>query len=538
MPTLRVQFPFGRYHATPWGHHVNEGLVEWPPCPWRLLRALIACGFNTQRWQAVPPVAATLIEKLAATLPHYHLPEAGTAHSRHYMPTGSLNQGRENTTLVFDTWADVGGGELLIHWDCELTQGETDLLGNLACSLGYLGRAESRVEAELLPGDQPPDRAFNAFPHQEGKHPGAGWEQLSLMAPVPVADYAAWRQTREEQINAEFPLPEGKKKLPAKDTKARDRKLQSYPDNLLNCLTRDTKWWKQQGWSLPPGSQRVLYWRLADALQVGVPLRQRADGLPGITTVLLSLTTPTGNRSALPPVVRTLPQAELFQQAIRGRIASSRVHCPELTGKDSQGTRLADGHAHAHYLPIDLDGDGRLDHLLIYAPTGLGAFALRLLRTQRETWTKGGAGELQLAVAGVGNLEMLRQLPHPWSTAVSQLLGSPQGATEWVSATPFVPPRFIKASVEKYTLAGQVNAELESRSLPTATEVEVLPEATKSMRHFITARRRGGPPPPNGMGYALRLRFAEPVSGLLTLGYASHFGLGRFAADHPLSADG
>ena len=28
MPTLRLQFPGGRYHATPWGHHVNEGLVE------------------------------------------------------------------------------------------------------------------------------------------------------------------------------------------------------------------------------------------------------------------------------------------------------------------------------------------------------------------------------------------------------------------------------------------------------------------------------------------------------------------------------
>ena len=54
MPTLQLRFPGGRYHATPWGHHVNEGLIEWPPSPWRLLRALIACGFSSQRLDGNP----------------------------------------------------------------------------------------------------------------------------------------------------------------------------------------------------------------------------------------------------------------------------------------------------------------------------------------------------------------------------------------------------------------------------------------------------------------------------------------------------
>ncbi|MDQ3151354.1 MAG: type I-U CRISPR-associated protein Cas5/Cas6, partial [Actinomycetota bacterium] len=43
MPTtLVLTFPRGRYRATPWGRHVNEGAVELPPSPWRLLRALYA----------------------------------------------------------------------------------------------------------------------------------------------------------------------------------------------------------------------------------------------------------------------------------------------------------------------------------------------------------------------------------------------------------------------------------------------------------------------------------------------------------------
>ena len=40
--SVTIRFSAGRFHATPWGHHVNEGLPEWPPSPWRLLRALVA----------------------------------------------------------------------------------------------------------------------------------------------------------------------------------------------------------------------------------------------------------------------------------------------------------------------------------------------------------------------------------------------------------------------------------------------------------------------------------------------------------------
>src|SRR5260370_35898748 len=120
MPTVLLRFPAGRYHATPWGHHVNEGLVEWPPSPWRLLRSLIACGYPTQGWTEVSPIGRTLIESLAATLPRYRLPPASLAHSRHFMPIGVLENGREKTTLVFDAWADVGDGALAVRWDCSL----------------------------------------------------------------------------------------------------------------------------------------------------------------------------------------------------------------------------------------------------------------------------------------------------------------------------------------------------------------------------------------------------------------------------------
>jgi CRISPR-associated protein Csb2 len=149
----------------------------------------------------------------------------------------------------------------------------------------------------------------------------------------------------------------------------------------------------------------------------------------------------------------------------------------------------------------------------------------------RRTWTKGGAGDLQLALAGSGDVETFRALPAPLRTRMELLLGPRGGARTWLSVTPFVPPRFLKQRGPN-TLEGQVQAELASRKLPAAAEVSVIQgtEEARVMRHFVRRRQRGGGPPPIDTGYALRLRFEEALSGPISLGYAAHFGLGMFAA--------
>lgn len=527
MPTLKLRFPGGRYHATPWGHHVNEGLIEWPPCPWRLLRALIACGFSSQGWKEVPETPRQLIDKLAGVLPLYWLPPASAAHSRHFMPVGVLAKGREQTTLVFDTWADVGDGVMLIHWPCEINDDELTLLGQLSTALGYLGRSESWVEAELILRNELKSEEFNAYPHQDGVYPERGYEQVSLMAAIPPDEYQAWRQRQAESALALIPLPEGKKKPTAKLLKEREKAIAPYPSDLLSCLTNDTSWWKGHGWSQPPGSRRVLYWRRSDSLQVGIPVSPTTPHRKPVTTMLLSLTTPSGNRASLPPSTRTLPQAELFHRAIVGRAGNGRnVHCPELTGKDDGGRPLRDHHRHAHTLPVDLDGDGHLDHLIVYAEMKLGDAAQHAIRQVRETWRKKGP-ELQVAVVGYGDLNMLRQLPARLCPRVEALLGPPEGTRIWESVTPFVPPRFLKVR-GKNSLEGQVNAELTSRLLPEAESVHVDPMLTRELRHYIRRRSRGGTLPPMDAGFGLRLVFSEPITGPLLLGYASHYGLGMF----------
>lgn len=527
MPTVKIRFPGGRYHATPWGHHVNEGLIEWPPCPWRLLRSLLATGFSKFGWSEVPPVARRLIDKLAAVLPLFRLPSASAAHSRHYMP---IIEGKtQKTTLVFDTWANVGAGELVIHWPCELDPEEAELLSKLATALGYLGRSESWVEAQVAE-DLPVE--WNALPCQEGEHRGPGWEQVSLLAAMPPEDYATWHNQQTETALAPYPLPEGKKEPSAKLQKNREKAIEPYPPDLLTCLTKDTAWWKGHGWSQPPGSRRVLYWRPSDALQVGVPTVPRRGEPAPVECMLLAISTPSGNRSALPHITRTLPQAELIRRALICRAANGqRIHCPSLLGKDQQGKPLQDRHAHAHFLPLDLDGDQFLDHILIHAPAKLCSTAQRAVRSMRRTWTKGGVGELQVALVGHGRLDDLRKLPPPLQGKLDDILGPSQGSRCWITLTPFVPPRFLK-SRGRNSLHGQIQDELASRGLPSADSIEELPwgEAnnTLRLRRFVRVRQQGGTPPPMDLAFALRLRLQTPIQGPLSLGYGSHFGLGLF----------
>lgn len=544
--SLAWQFVSGRYHATPYGHHVNEGLVEWPPSPWRLLRALISVGYTTGVWTDVPPPVATrLIEKLSAELPSYALPNAVGTHSRHFMPVGRLSRDKvEQTTLVFDTWLRVADTELIVSWpNVLLDDSERATLGVLVGRLNYLGRSESWVAARVADGgERTPE--VNCFPERSGANPGPGWEQIDLLAPESSGDYMAWRRSVLDAALAELPLPVGRK--PAKTLVNRRKKAAApYPDNLLDCLQKDTTWLRSHGWSRPPGSRRVFYWRRADAISTGAPKANPVPRRPPpVEAMLLSLTNAARNDHALPSVSRTLPQAELLHRALVGIAARLGSMPPELTGRDDSGRPLRGPHRHAHINPLDLDGDGHLDHVLIWAPGGLGADAQAAIRRARRTPTKGAEEPLRLALAGHGHVRDLIELQGDYGQGIARIQGP---SVVWESLTPFVPPRYIKKR-GRNTLDGQVRAELLSRSFPEPTVVHRLapqsgvPDGTLTpsqqatgqgvaewhdLRHFVRYRQRG-PQPPANVGFAIRLEFARPVCGPVAIGYGSHFGLGLF----------
>lgn len=541
MPTLILRFPGRRYHATPWGHHVNEGQIEWPPSPWRLLRALIATGYATLQWPGggPPPVARSLIGKLASRLPRYRLPPVAGAHSRHYMPLAKLRNGREETTLVFDTWAQVDDGKLVVSWDIALTDEETLLLSGLAERLGYVGRSESWVIARLAKPDEALPSGEECRPCEEMPAPGRGWEQIPLMTPLSSASYGKWRQATLDVELAKLPVAPGvadasKKKLDkdAKKVLAQRKEAEAqYPVDLVSCLQAETDWLRQCGWSQPPGSRRVFYWRKTDALEAGAPkAKPRAVTAPPVEAMLLSIATASGNDHALPSVTRTLPQAELLHRALVSLAERQGIHSRALTGCDEKGRPLLGPHDHAHILPLDLDGDVHLDHILLWAPMGLNHRDQAAVRAVRQTFTKGGVGPLRLALAGSGELSDLSGLPGTFGDGLRAVLGSHVAATVWRSTTPFVPPRHLKKR-GRNTIEGQIAAELTARSFPPPAEVRMVDphedERARRHRHFVRSRRYG-PAAPVDCGFTLELRFSNPVRGPMCLGYGSHFGLGLF----------
>jgi len=441
------------------------------------------------------------------------------------MPIGSLDgYGREKTALIFDTWVDIGDQTIDIHWDCKLGQDERALLATLAECLGYLGRSESWVEARLLEDDR---IEANTFPAQEGLQHDRDWEQVLTIAPLPPEQYAAWAQDKINQALAALPLPVGRKKPSAKLAKERAKAIDPYPTDLLECLLKDTAWWKSRRWSQPPGSRSLLYYRQAGLLEISPPATIHPNGSTPATSILLSITSKTGRRSSLPAISRTLPQAELLHKQLVSMVPrNARKNCSVLTGCDSLGRPLTGPHDHAHIFPLDLDNDGHLDHFLIHAVMGFNELAQRAIRSVKKTILSSGSEELQLAIAGCGNA---RDILHG-----TRQHGLIDGGQTWRSVTPFVLPRFRKKN-GRNSLEGQVQAELLSRGLPSAIQIEILNRETHRLRPYVRARKHGinPPQPPSDIGFALQLQFAEPLPQdklPLSLGYASHFGLGLFEA--------
>ena len=84
MIAISLRFLAGRFHATPWGHHVNEGVVEWPPSPWRLLRSLVAVFHRARPAHVTEAQLERIVTALSKELPVFSLPAVTTAHTRHY----------------------------------------------------------------------------------------------------------------------------------------------------------------------------------------------------------------------------------------------------------------------------------------------------------------------------------------------------------------------------------------------------------------------------------------------------------------------
>lgn len=507
---IRFRFPAGRYHATPWGSHVNEAEVEWPPSPWRILRALIATWHRKADPEEFPEERIeSLIHRLAGESPFYSLPPAAHAHTRHYMPE---RQGKgERKTLVFDAFARVDPEEpLVVAWPEVTFDGpERRLCAALVGRMNYLGRAESWVEGELL---EKWDGAFDCFPIRRGSAEGIGAESdgVRLAAPMTPERYAAWRTEQVEHHDL----------LGRRLNKGEKRLLATLPPRLIDALRLDTGPVQKEGWSRHPGLGDQLYARPEGALSPRasgrVIVRQPPDEATTATLILYRREKPS---SPLPRMVDALKVGERFRWSAMRKADDQSFEegavPPVLSGHEMPDDNR---HGHAFYLPMDADGDGRIDRIVVHAGAGLDAEALGALSAVRRLWLDEGA-EWRVLLEAFGSTELFAD--HPYLAP----------ARVWRSVTPYLHPWYRKKG---FMHEDQIRRECRERGLPEpeARRIESLTENGRDVRpvHFHRFRRRRGLRQPDTQGSFWELTFPEQVRGPVALGFGCHHGLGIFRA--------
>lgn len=498
---LRQTFPLGRFHATPWrANPFDDPYGEWPPSPWRLVRAVVARWYQWTRetGESDSQSLERLIAALCKSSVSFFLPvetRRGRAF-RHYQPVDFSWKPKENkkgtipqervygTTLVQDNYWSVPPTSP-VWWFLDGDAWSDDLLDVLDRCLErivYFGRAETLTELRRCPE---PDV-------------------------TPNCELASVRQSRD-YVPVLVPLPE-----------ARLAQIQCSTDQP-----------DVRGSTVPPGA----VWQFARRVP-SVPLRPAArSSVPSSTPRHLIQFAITG---AVLPEMRTICRVtSTFRQraldhlvqrctgnpAIRWRQAplEARKQAVLLSGLDPDKGRLQN-HEHAWFLVWPEAGVPA--RLLVWrsgTPFTVEEQTALLAAAKREiSWgTVPGSGEWSV-----------RLLPLDVAVPPPPGLGGRSFRT-WETVTPYVPPRhrFRHGKPRKgEDVASQLRRELEARGWAAArARIDVLGAPQWTAVHLPTGKRRSRPFIGDRAGFGARIMFDEPVEGPIMLGHSAHFGLGLFA---------
>lgn len=470
MVGLAFRFELGRYHATPWGSHVNDAEVEWPPSPWRILRALYAVsrtdvGLHVHR----AAVDRVLGELVAAADPAYELPPSSIAHTRHYMPDRRFGPGALGATdRVLDAFRSVApADELRVWWPVDIEDASREALGLVVGGLGHLGRSESICRAVLI--DAKPPGPLDAVP----VHAMADWSR--------VADVS---EAHDPAIL-----------------------LGLAPDSGLRAIETSVAELRRSRLLTPPGARPIEYVvRHSGQPAVTPPARSRER----LTLACFRLSG--GGRPGIREAVSVGNATRAALQHHYGRRHDGRSSSV-FSGR-TDGAIRRDQHQHAHYLAFP-EGAARIDHLLIWAPGGFDPGDVAALSDLRELHGRDMPKPLPVALTALG---------HPETLTLPRMLGP---SRVWQSLTPFGLTRHPKRRGGQVIdgPADQLRRELALRGCFPE------PEAVELVRGSWLQFRRARPgasrlEAPNAVG--LRVVFAEEVGGPIALGALSHFGLGVF----------
>jgi len=536
---LEQTFPLGRFHATRWNQNPFEDRHgEWPPSPWRLLRAVAARWFQYARETGNDdePHRDQLLAKLAKSPPVFCLPEMTWRgpEIRQYQPTAldehykyrkdpvtkkaALDYSFKaiSKTLAVDCPRVLSATDS-IFWvwgNVSLDDQSEELLAALLKRILYFGRAESFCRMRIA-GEEP----ATLFRCELSRSRQSG-------SPVLIA-------TPDEKLNI--------KSL-----------LASSDDQLLS------------GRQIPPGTE----WRYACLPPCPTVMSQppRKSKFPADRQVIQFAL----GGHVFPEQAHWVRVVEKFRGCVLkhaarivsgGECSSYRELTPKLrdklkllSGKDGKG-KPVQSHQHAYFFlcPDELGNPTRLiaHRLTAFDAMGDQPFEVEaILAASREPifWHSRDPGW------------SLRLIPLPFETQPPEACSMNDARFKfWVSATPFVPPnrrrfrengRLRVAETATARLRHAFSQALEAIG-SSASVVDIQPlgkdENVLSMRpdqdpaefKLVTThetlidrqRRLKDRTRHVRPGFRFRVELSEPIRGPILVGHSSHFGLGLFLAE-------
>lgn len=467
MVDIEITFLTGRYHSTPWGRNVNEGVPEWPPSPYRIARALVDVW--KRKLSELPEDRFFRVLEIFAAPPVYCLPPWKAGHIRYWMP--SNDKDASSRRLIFDPFVTLARGEkVFIRFDSSPSPEALSDLSSLLERLSFLGRSESWVKAAVWKKSSD-DIRWNCSPD-----PGAAAGRSSL---VPC-------------------LAPG----------------EGSPKEWLAALCRSTADLLSEGRDRPPFFEWVNY-SLPERQAGNFFTERKKSSSRQVRCALYALSS-----KVLPLAEETLSFAERARAYLMGihrkiNNGDPAMVSPRFSGKDEQGNPMQ-GHRHAFFQPLDTDGDGRIDHLLVYGKDPFDPGEIRALDRLRTIWQPKGRPEVNT---------VLMSLSDSFSARPS---------TRWVSATPFVTSRHYRKGRGTMSewIENELLRELEARGLPRPVRIEPLDGTAggkKKTPWWAFRRARKGEVPLTGYGFLLE--FDIPLQGVFSLGSLCHFGLGLFVPE-------
>lgn len=477
---LKIEFHTNQYQACAWGNHHSEGVIDWPPSPWRILRALVAGAYNVNLKESYRPTLKKLLHKLARVLPEYHLPPVTYIQHRSARPQVDANTARVKPgKVLYSAGLLMSSSQNLayVRWSLALSEVEELVLSLCLAGITYFGRKESVATLSLVA--ESPDPNAKADPLGDNDSGASLCEhRIIVVADPDIEVEALW-----DALN-----------------------LSTY-DNYTVSRT-----------AVFPGMQQATYRVNASNLQVKQPVEQK----PQVVTLSVLA-------SPRLPLNLTLKVTDKLHQAL-----VKRCPAPIFTGKE-MGLPRSGSHDHTIFQCLP-DRTGRyIERIKLYSKEGYGQEALATIANCSKLFGVARDRKISLSLA---DFEMRSQKKYD----------------SWISCSPFFlfrhpatrrgVPRMLTDNYQKdgpehqvltyiqyldwLDLKGKISYQEHPEGLALLLNENITAIATcKQFPKFWeweASCRKGKKV--GTIGYQVKLRFLIPVSGPISLGYATHYGLG------------